>query len=70
MNRNLLSTFRIYCLSIIVESPRVSFIIVPHVYTPALEMCTLLITRSNDRTKSSIALPIKVLSIVLRGLRY
>ena len=54
MNRDLLSTVRVYCLSIIAELSRVSFIIVPHVYIPALETCTSLSVRSNDKIKWSI----------------
>ena len=72
MNRDLLSTVRVYCLSIIAELSRVSFIIVPHVYIPALETCTSLNVRSNDTIKSSInngfiLLPIKLLSVALRN---
>ena len=63
MNRDLLSTDRVYCLSIIADSLRVSFIIAPHVYTPALETCTSLSVRSNDTIE-----PVKIPSVVLRGL--
>ena len=73
MNRDLLSTVRVYCLSIIAELSRVSFIIVPHVYIPALETCTSLSVRCNDNIKSSIIngfnpLPVKIPSVMLREL--
>ena len=59
MNKDLLLTARVYCLSIIADSPRVSFIIAPHVYTPTLETFTSSSVRSNDTTE-----PVKM----LRGL--
>ena len=74
MNRDLLSTVRVYCFSIIAESSRLSFIIVPHVYIPALETCTSLSVRSNDNIKSPIIngfipLPVKIPSVMLRRLK-
>ena len=73
--RDLLSTVRVYCLSIIAELPRVSFIIAPRVYTPALETCASLSVRSNDNIKSSIIngfipLPVKIPSTALRRLNF
>ena len=75
MKRDLLSTARVFCLSIIAELSRVSYIIVPHVYIPALETCTSLSVRSNDNIKSSIIngfilLPVKIPSLALRGLNF
>ena len=69
MKRDLLSTVRVYCLSIMATSPTVSFIIVLHIYIPALETCTSLITRSNDNIKSTIPLAVDP-SILLRRIKF
>ena len=75
MNRDLLSTVRVYCLSIIAELSRVSCIITPHVYIPALETCTSLSVRFDDNIKSAIIdrfipMPFKIQSVMWRELNF